>query len=81
MSSNYDDIPTNVDHYTASIEAKFNEEASSSGDPLKDFEDEYMKFFSNPIDSIKINKSDIFHFYGDEFSDFQRTQTSFSECI
>jgi len=60
MPKNYDNIPNNVDEYTASVEAKVHMEACAGGDALENIEDECLWFFS--IDS---NNNDGFDFHDD----------------
>ena len=63
MPDNYDNILTNVDDYTASVEVEFKMEACTGGDALKIFEDKCLWFFA--IDS---NDDNIFDFHDDVFT-------------
>jgi len=63
MPDNYDNIPNNVDEYTASVEDKFNMEACTGGDALQTVEGEYLWFFS-----INSNDDNVFDFHDNVFT-------------
>ena len=59
MPHSVDNIPNDVDEYTASVEAKLYMEACSGGDALKNFEDKCLRFFS--VNSDDSNVVDFQH--------------------
>ena len=65
MPDNYDNIPNNVDDYTALVEAECNMEACTGGDALKNFEDECLRF---SVFSINRNDDNVFDFHDDIFT-------------